>query len=246
MKRTERHHLKDNDLVQLAAAAREAVDTRRNQVTTVAAVVIAILVVGIGVWAWRTRVATRSSQLLSEALITTETPVGPPPAPGAPPSGPRFSTERERHEAALTKFKAAADQYPSTEAGILARYREAATQMALGNTKEAMAAYQQVVDRAGQSILGQMSRLGLADAQAKSGQYDQAIAAYKSLAEQADTPLPVDGILIQLGRTYLEAGKRADAEQTFNRIVKDFPDSPFTGDAQRELETLKKAPAPVT
>jgi len=52
--------------------------------------------------------------------------------------------------------------------------------------------------------------------------------------------LPVDGILMQLAKTYLEAGKRTEAQQTLTRLVDEFPDSPFSGDARRELETLKK------
>jgi outer membrane protein assembly factor BamD (BamD/ComL family) len=47
---------------------------------------------------------------------------------------------------------------------------------------------------------------------------------------------------MQLGRTYLEAGKKADAQQTFNRIVEEYPESPFTGDARKEIDSLKKAP----
>jgi TolA-binding protein len=45
---------------------------------------------------------------------------------------------------------------------------------------------------------------------------------------------------MQLGQTYLEAGKPTDAQQTFNRIVEEFPDSPFSVDARRELDNLKK------
>jgi outer membrane protein assembly factor BamD (BamD/ComL family) len=45
---------------------------------------------------------------------------------------------------------------------------------------------------------------------------------------------------MQLGRAYLDAGKRAEAQQTFNRIVEEFPESPFSGDARRELDSLKK------
>ena len=92
----------------------------------------------------------------------------------------------------------------------------------------------------GDGFYGQMARLGLAEAQARAGQYDQAINAFKELAQRKDGPLPVDGILMQLGRTYLEAGKRADAQQTFNRLVEEYPESPFTADAKRELDTLKK------
>jgi TolA-binding protein len=86
-----------------------------------------------------------------------------------------------------------------------------------------------------------MGRLGLAEAQARAGQFDTAINTFKEMAQRKDGPLPVDAILMQLGRTYLDAGKRADAQQTFNRIVEEYPESPFTGDARKEIETLKKA-----
>ena len=105
---------------------------------------------------------------------------------------------------------------------------------------QAAGVFQQVIDRAGDSFFGQMARLGLAEAQARAGQYDQAINTFKEMSQRKDGPLPVDGILMQLGKTYLEAGKRADAQQTFNKLVDEYPESPFTSDARRELETLKK------
>ena len=95
--------------------------------------------------------------------------------------------------------------------------------MALGKSEPAIATYQQVIDRAGDRIYGQMARLGLAEAQARSGQYDQAINAFKELAQVKEGPLPVDGVLMQLGLTYRDAGKAADAQQTFNRLVEEYP-----------------------
>jgi len=86
-----------------------------------------------------------------------------------------------------------------------------------------------------------MARLGLAETQARDGQYDSAINTYKGLADNKDGPLPVDGILMQLGRTYLEAGKATEAQQTFNRVVEEFPESPFSGDARKALDSLKKS-----
>jgi outer membrane protein assembly factor BamD (BamD/ComL family) len=151
-----------------------------------------------------------------------------------------YATERERAQAALTKFKAAADAYPGTDAGLYARYQEAATWMTLDNPAQAASAYQLVIDRAGSRIYGEMAKLGLAESQARAGQYDQAINTFKELSLRKDGPLPVDAILMQLGRTYLDAGKRQDAQQTFNRIVEEFPESPFNGDAKRELDNLKK------
>ena len=112
--------------------------------------------------------------------------------------------------------------------------------MALGNAAQAATAYQQVIDKAGNAIYAQTARLGLAEAQAAQGQYNQAINTFKELAQRKDGPLPVDGILMQLGRTYLVAGKRSDAQQTFNRLVEEFPSSPYLADARKELDNLKK------
>jgi TolA-binding protein len=178
--------------------------------------------------------------MLAQALVVAETRVGAPVVPGTPGAGLSFPTEPMRAEAAAAKFKAAADAYPTTDAGIYARYLQAATLMDLGRAAEAAAAYQQVIDRAGDRIYGQMARLGLAEAQARAGQYDQAINAFKELAQRKDGPLPIDAILLQLGRAYRDAGKHADAQQTFNRVVEEFPDSPFNAEAKRELESLKK------
>jgi tetratricopeptide (TPR) repeat protein len=240
MKRTERRHLKENELQLLARQARETFEERKRETTWIVAAVVVIAVLATGYLVWRQRVQTRAHALLADAVAVQSARVGPPPAPGTPSTGLSYATERERAQAALTKFKAAADAYPNTDAGVYARYQEATTWMTLDNPAQAASAYQLVIDKAGSRIYGQMARLGLAESQARAGQYDQAINTFKELSLRKDGPLPVDAILMQLGRTYLDAGKRQDAQQTFNRIVEEFPESPFTGDARRELDNLKK------
>jgi pentatricopeptide repeat protein len=238
MKRADRHHLKENELQNFARLAREAYETRRRETTMFAGIAVVVAAIAIGYIAWREHVQSKAHALLAEAVIVLDAPISPPPAPGTPSQGLRFATERERAQSALTKLEAAADAYPSTDAGLYARYLEGATLMTLGNPAQAVSTYQQVIDR-DNGIYGQMARLGLAEAQARAGQYDQAIKVFQEMSQRKDGPLPVDGILMQLGRTYLDAGKRAEAQQTFNRLVEEFPDSPYNGDAKRELETLK-------
>ena len=242
MKTKERHHLKDNELRNFAVQAGLTMSEKRKETTTLVVAVVIVGALAAGYLGWREHVQTKAHGLLAQAMAVQDARVGPPPAPGTPAGGLYFPTERERSQAALTKLKVAADAYPSTDAGIYARYQEGATSLALGSTPGAIAAYEQVVKEAGDGFYGQMARLGLAEAQARAGQYDTAINTFKELAQRKDGPLPVDGILMQLGRTYLEAGKRADAQQTFNRLVEEYPESPFTGDARKEIETLKKAP----
>ena len=241
MKRAERHHLKDNELARAAATARQVVEERRSQVTLIGVAIAVIATVALGYLWWNNRVSSRAHTLLADALAIDEARVGPPPAPGSPaPAGLSFETARARNQAALTKFKIVADEYPSSDAGIFARYRQAATYMALGEAASAATTYQQVIDKAGNNLYGQMAKLGLAEAQAQTGQYEQAIATFKDLAQRKDGEVPVDGVLLRLGRVYVDAGKKSDAEQTFNRLVEEFPDSPFSADARRELDQLKK------
>jgi TolA-binding protein len=240
MKRTERHHLKENELRSFAQRAAVTVEARGRETMVFILVAAVVGAVAIGYFAWRANVQGKAHGLLAEAMAVADARVGPPPAPGTPSAGIYFPTERERSQAALVKFKAAADAYPSTDAGIFARFQEASTSLKLGNATQAAAQYQQVIDAAGDRFYGQMARLGLAEAQARAGQYDQAINTFKELSQRKDGALPVDGILMQLGKTYLEAGKRVDAQQTFNRLLEEYPQSPFNADAKREIENLKK------
>jgi TolA-binding protein len=240
MKSTERKHLKENELRTFARQAGHTVSERRGETTVIIAIAAVVGALALGYFGWHEHVQTKAHALLADAMGVQDARVGPPPAPGTPAGGLYFPTERERSQAALTKFKIAADAYPSTDAGVYARYQEGATSLALGSTPGAIAAYQQVIRESGDGFYGQMARLGLAEAQARAGQYDMAINTFKELAQRKDGPLPVDGILMQLGRTYLDAGKRADAQQTFNRLVEEYPESTFTADARKEIETLKK------
>jgi TolA-binding protein len=241
MKRTERHHLKDNVLATRILHVRGVMEAHKREVT---AAVIAIAVVGaiaIGYFVWRERTQTRAHALLAAAFIVRDARIAPPEAPGAPAAAaPTYPDERARAEAALGKFQAAADAYPSTDAGISARYQQAALLMALSRPVEAAVVYQDVIARGGDGIYAQTARLGLAEAQGRAGQFDQAIDGFKALAQRKDGTLPIDGILMQLGRMYRDAGKRADAEQTFNRLVEEYPDSLYAADARRELDSLKK------
>lgn len=240
MKRTERHHLKENELANVAASAREILQTKGRQLRLIAIPVVAVLVIGVGYALWSGRTQSRAGTLLAEAMAVQDARVGAPESPGSRAAGPTFPNEREKHQAMLAKFKAVADQFSDSDEGIFARYREGGVHMALGNPKDAAASYQQVIGKAGDSLYGQMARLGLAEAQARSGEFDKAIETYKDLSTRKDGPLPIDGILMQLGRLYRAAGKAADAEQTFNRLVSEFPDSQFASDAKRELDVIKK------
>jgi TolA-binding protein len=244
MKSTERHKLKENEFARSVAQARQVVDEQRGTITKVV-IALVILLVAVGAYSWfRSSQETRANGSLAEALAVYQMPVvaPPPPAPGSPPPVPQpgtFPTERQKLEASLPKFEATAEAHPNAQAGIAARYHVAAILADLGRHAEAEQRYKEVVDKAGSGIYGRTARLGMAEAQVAQNKFDSAIAIYTELSRDTASALPLDSVLMHLGRAYARAGKKEEAVRSFTRVVDEFPQSPYAADARRELEETK-------
>ena len=183
----------------------------------------------------------------AEPAAAPEKPDTEEPAPAAPeepaftqPPG-SYPSDQARLEAALLKLLAVADAYPSTTSGITARYHAATSLVALGRTDEADEHYRDVIEKAGDRIYGQMAKLGLAELHLSAGDYESAIVLFEAATTLPEADVPVDAILMRLGRAYRLAGQYSEALQTFTRIVDEFPDSLYATNARRELATLKQS-----
>jgi tetratricopeptide (TPR) repeat protein len=248
MKRTERHHLKENELAHSIGSARDFVETRQRQIAGVVIGIVVLAVAVIGFMLYRQQAQSRGSELLAEAMVAMNARVVPTGITGEEnlPAGATlgatgtFSTEEAKVKAALPKLKAAADAYPDSAAGITARYHMAGALASLGRHQEAIKEYDEVVSRSGASSLyGRMAKLGKADTQAHSGQLDAAIATWKEMTTGDSDDLPVDAILIELARAYVQQGNTEEARKTFTQIVDKHPTSPYLPEARTELENLK-------
>ncbi len=239
MKRTERHHLKENDIAEWLIGAKTWYEANAKLVSYLGIAAALALVAVMGTMAYRQMNAGKASSALAEALSIAEAPVLPPaPAEAGKPPVQRpgtFPTDRARLEAALPKLLAVADAYPGSDAGIMARYRAAASLVAVGRTQEGVQRYKEVVEK-GRGAYQAMARLGIAEAQVMAGQFDQAIASFKEVESLKSEDVPVDGVLMQLARAYRLAGKTEDAKKTFKRVADEFPQSPYAPAARREAE----------
>ena len=249
MKHNERQHLKDNEL---AIALGQAQTWAGSNSKSLATTLIAIVVVGgavLGYMAYRNNVDNKARVALAEGMVIEEArvmPPGPPPgttndpnavggqAPGT------YPTEKAKLEAALPKFLAAADAYPSHDAGLTARYHAAKALVALGRFDEAVKAYEQVISGAS-GLLQRSARLGKAEAQLRAAQYDPAIQTLKQIVDQKDPALPPDAVLMELARAYRLAGNNDEARKTLQQVIEQHADSVYATEAKTEIEKLGKA-----
>jgi hypothetical protein len=251
MKTTQRHHLKENELaIALGHANQWRAQNQRILTMVIAAIVLVAVAIG-GYFAWRNSVDAKARAMLAEAMVIHEARVmaATPPAlegtntsPAAPatpvqPPG-TYPSEKSKLEAALPKFIATADAYPSSDSGQMARYQAASTLVGLGRFDEAVRQYDELIDD-GSGLLPQMARLGKAEAQLRAGQHDAAITSFKELSDRADLNLPKEALLLELARAYKLAGKNDEATKTLNQIVEQHGASPFATEARQELEKTK-------
>jgi tetratricopeptide (TPR) repeat protein len=230
MKREERHHLKENEFAKVVARTSENMRVHSRGVSAAAVLVAVALVLVGGYFFWRSNRQEKAGAMLAEAVATLEAPVAPP-AIGTPAIAGTFPTDRARLEAALPKLVAAADAFPSTRAGIEARYQAAAVLTELGQYSEAMQRYQEVIDRDGRGLYGETARIGLARAASLAGEHDRAIEALTAMSTGTDGMIPTDAVLAQLARAYDKAGRTDEAAAAWKRIRDEFPQSVYRQEA---------------
>ncbi|HYN08659.1 MAG TPA: tetratricopeptide repeat protein [Vicinamibacterales bacterium] len=239
MKAQERHHLKQNEVAQTAARVVETFAANRDRIMMVSVVVLLVLAIGGGYLYWRKRTNDKAGAMLGIAMAVTQSQIVPAPTvPGATQAPNTYPTDRARQEAALKAFQEVAATYPSTDAGLAAQYHAAGALLSLGRLAEAEKAFADVAARTGSSVYVPMAKLGRAEALAGQTKYDDAIKALTDLSADRDGALPIDGVLMELARTCVKAGKKEEARAAFKRVVDEFPESAYSQDARQQLALL--------
>jgi TolA-binding protein len=240
MRTKERHHLKQNDFANsVARLVTTAQEQRQRAMTIGIALVVIVAIVGGYLWFAKHK-RDEAGAALASATAVADSQIAPAPTvPGTKQAAGTYPTVKARQEASLQAFQAVATNYGRTPEGVAALYQSAGVLVSLGRLPEAEKAYQDVIAKApSNSLYATMARLGLAETLAAEKQYDRAIKEYTDLSGQRDSLVPIDGVLMQLARTYVKAGKPQDARAAFKRVVDEFPDSNYVSEARQEITAI--------
>ena len=249
MKRSDRRHLKENALGTALVGLESRVRGHGRVLIFCGLVILIGFVAFVKYLDLQNEKEFAGTQMLAEAMITATAPIVlppetssadgsgalPPPASFQPGS---YTSGERRAEVALQQFIETAESHPSSRAGLVARYYAATTASRLGQREEAKQHYQMVIESDGNGIYGEMAQLGMAAAQMYSGNYAEASEIFEVSSNQVEWDIPVDGVLFELGKTYLLSGQSDQAQATFTRIIAEFPESLYNIDAQAELDKL--------
>ena len=238
MKRTERHHLKQNALLHtLERFMGWTAENRHSLMTGGIAVVVAATIVG-GIYVYRHGRDQAADTALSGALEIYHAVVREDSIISGPAAGPTFNSQEERYVAALEALEEVEQNYSGIKQGRAARYYMALSKAGLGELEEAESLLGRVVDKRG-DLLYYLASQTLATVKGDRGDHAAAAEMYRALVDDAKGPLPKDQLLFRMAEQLEADGKLQEARQAYRQFLEDYPTSPLRTRAQEKNELLE-------
>ena len=226
-KKITRKQLKRNDLVETMGKTVDYVSHHRRGVTEgiLAAAVVALLIGGfLLLRAYREGQAGKE---LSAALAALDTPLASQPAAAG--AARTFATVEAKNKEVDAHLRKAAD-HPGTSAGRAAGLI-LTTREKPPNAAEAFAQ----TAREAKAEVAASAELDAARLLAAQGKKSEAIDRLKRAIESPASAAPKDALLFALGQVYEDSGSASDARATFQRLITDYPNSPYRNDARQKI-----------
>ncbi|HEV2490074.1 MAG TPA: tetratricopeptide repeat protein [Candidatus Acidoferrales bacterium] len=230
-----RRELKTDQVQDALAHSAEAVLSHQ---TILIYIVAAAVVVGLGVFGWRSyseRQSMRATTDFSEAMRTFEAPVltaGQNPTPGEI----SYSQSSSKFQDALKKFQDVASHYSRTRSGQLAHYYAALCLERLNQDSQAIP-WLTGMEKGADPDFAAMARFELAQIYDRQGKSDQAVALFNQLLNASSVFVPKPVVLLALAEHYSQSNP-AQAVKFYNQIKSEFPDTAAADQADQALALL--------
>ncbi len=228
MARIKRKELKRNDLAETFGRTVDYVSHHRRGATEAIGATVAVLLLAAGFFIFRGWREHQAGRELSLALEILEAPLASDPAAA---SAARTFPSAEARESEAAKHLEDAAKKGSTDAGK-------AASVILAARKAKPAAAVETLSKAardGSPEVAAVAEIDAARLLAADGKTTEAIDRLKRAIESPESLVPKDALLFTLAETYEKAGSAADARATYQRIVNDYPNSPYRSDAQGKI-----------
>jgi outer membrane protein assembly factor BamD len=151
--------------------------------------------------------------------------------------------------ASLLVFSGCAPKQKPEEKPAAVLIEEGMTDFDKANYHEAIVTFGKIKDWYPFSKHAITAELKTADAHYELKAYDEAVMAYESFVNLHPRNEAAPYVIYQIGRCYLDQLRKIDQDQTsaqkahdtFQRLLKQFPDSPYTKPAEESIKTCRKS-----
>lgn len=191
-----------------------------------------------GIYVFLSHRTDRANEALGHALKVYTAPID----AGAPkpddPQTPSFASEAARKERSRKLFAAVRDDYGSTDAADVAGLYLAQMDAEEGKLADARKVWEAFVKEHQGHMLAGQAQLNLLSLDRKEGKGQEVAQKLRSMLEDAEPALPQDVILFELGDTLEQLGQKPEALLQYQRILDEYPQSPYHSEAQQKVAAL--------
>lgn len=226
---------------EFAAAVGRSVEYAESHVRTIAYAIGAVLLLvalSVAFYFWRNSRLQGANEALAQAMKVYEAPINATGAKPNDPNEPSFANEAARRARAKQLLEKVRDDYGSTAAADVASLYLAQIAADEGRLDDARKIWREFVDDHGDHLLAGEARLNLISLDRNQGKAQQVAQELRDMLEQNDPALPQDVILFELGATLEQLDRKQEAVQTYQRILDEFPQSPYGSEAQQKIGAL--------
>lgn len=196
----------------------------------VAAAIVGVCVVAIGWWLvgkWSASRGADASYALSQAIETYE---GTDITGQLEPAGDPAAAEAQLLEVI--------DRYGRTDQADMARLYLARIHFDRGDTEAARDLLVGLAERHRDDAIGRLATLDLVHLRIAAGQATEVALELEAMVVGSNPRLPRDVALYELGKLYVAEQKPDQAREYFQKLVDEFPESPYLGQARQQLQEL--------
>ncbi len=138
-------------------------------------------------------------------------------------------------------FAKVAEDFAGTDAADIAGAYLGSIAAARGDLETAREQWQRFVRRQKNHLLALEMRLNLMALESALGRGEELVDELRAQLASARPELPEEVLLNQLGVTLESLGRHEEAADIYRRLVQDFPQSPYSGNAGERLAALEAA-----
>ncbi|HEX5718503.1 MAG TPA: tetratricopeptide repeat protein [Thermoanaerobaculia bacterium] len=236
--RLTRQDMKRNELSTALGKGYDYAESHGRTILIAAGSLLALALLAGLFYMYRNSQAEKANTALARAIEIYQAPIDPAAPKPDDPLSPTFADEAARLARSKALFQELYDKYGSTVAGDIASVYLAQIAMAENQPERARELWNDFLDEHGDHLLAGETRVNLIRLDRNQGKGEEVAQTLTAMLDEAEPPLPMDVILNELAATQEQLGKKQEAVQSYQRIVDEFPQSPYAREASQKLSEL--------
>jgi len=194
--------------------------------------ILALIGIVIGVGAYRDRQLDAANEVLGQAIRVYAAPIDTVAPKPDDRQQPTFASTEERNARARELFEQVRREHGGSGPDMVAAVYLGRIHLQDGDEATARELWNEAVAQSDDVLLSSMVTVSLLALDREAGQGEQVVTRLQAELDAPDRTLPTDILLFELAVTFEDLERTSDAQQTFQRLSDEYPESPY---AQRAL-----------